>query len=215
MFGEAIRAERFETRAQSPRTVSLRLVHARKITPVRCWVSARFRERGQCREENRLTYGRYPIVLRVHTLCSRGGTGMSITVNHKPRGTSRVFPSSAADLGSIVCDVARHFMLQGYGVCALPERKGRWRLRITRADVFSKPVPSGARCALSILLWQSPIGTSACAQASLWPSQLTRTRLAATLLWPWIGRSVWECVESSGLDQEAICAVESALRKRS
>jgi len=140
---------------------------------------------------------------------------MSVTANHRPRGASRVFPSSAADLGSIVCDVARHFMLQGYGVYALPERKGRWQLRITRADVFSQPVPSGARCALSISLWQSSIGTSACAEASLWPSQPIRTRIAAALLWPWIGRGVWECVESSALDREAMSAVESSLRKRS
>ncbi|MGI6131698.1 MAG: hypothetical protein ACOYES_07485 [Bacillota bacterium] len=140
---------------------------------------------------------------------------MSMPANNRSQGTSRVFPDFEADLGSVVCDVARHFMLQGYGVCALPARRGRWQLRITRADVFSQPVPTGARCALSISLWRSPIGASARAQASLWPSQPTRIKIAAALLWPWIGRSVWECVESSGLDQEAISAVESSLRKRS
>ncbi|HNU95170.1 MAG TPA: hypothetical protein PKM31_10145 [Bacillota bacterium] len=140
---------------------------------------------------------------------------MSMTANHKPRGTSRVFPGSAADLGSIVCDVARHFMLQGYGVCALPARRGRWELRITKSDVFSRSIPSGARGALSMSLWQSPAGASAYAQASLWPSQPIRTRIAAALLWPWIGRSVWECAAYSGLDQEAIRAVEAALTKRS
>jgi len=87
-------------------------------------------------------------------------------------------------------------------------------MRLTKADVFSQPVPSGARCALSISLAQSPGGILARAQASLWPSQPIRTRIVAALLWPWIGRSVWECVESSGLHREAICAVESALRKR-
>jgi hypothetical protein len=138
-----------------------------------------------------------------------------MTANHKPRGTSRVFPGSAADLGSIVCDVARHFMLQGYGVCALPARRGRWELRITKSDVFSRSIPSGARGALSMSLWQSPAGASAYAQASLWPSQPIRTRIAAALLWPWIGRSVWECAADSGLDQEAIRAVEAALTKRS
>ncbi len=134
--------------------------------------------------------------------------------NGRPRGINRFFPGSAADLGPIVCDVARHFMLQGYGVCALPARRGRWQLRITRADVFSQPVPSGARCALGISLRQSPIGTSACAQASIWPSQPIRARIAATLLWPWIGRDVWERVESLALDREAMSAVESSLRKR-
>jgi hypothetical protein len=140
---------------------------------------------------------------------------MSMTANRRPLGNGRVFPDFEADLGSVVCDVAKHFMLQGYGVCALPARRGRWQLRITRADVFSQPVPSGARCALGISLWKSPVGTSAQAQASLWPSQPIRTRIAAALLWPWISRSVWESVESSGLDQEAISAVESSLRKRS
>ncbi len=88
-------------------------------------------------------------------------------------------------------------------------------MRITRADVFSQPASSGARCALGISLMQSPGGILAQAQASLWPSQPIRTRIIAALLWPWIGRSVWERVESSGLGREAISAVESSLRKRS
>ena len=215
MLGETIRTVHLEAHVQSPRTVSPRPVRARKITPIRCWVSARFREHNQRREENGLRYGRYLIVLQVHTLCSRGGAGMSIPANRRSQGTSRVFPDLPADLGSVVCEVARHFMLQGYGVCALPARRGRWQIRITRADVFSQPASSGARCALGISLMQSPGGILARAQASLWPSQPVRTRIVAALLWPWIGRSVWECVESSGLDREAISAVESSLRKRS
>lgn len=206
---------RLEAHTQSPRTVSSLLARARKTTSIRCWVSARFREHNQRREENGPGYGRYPIVLQVHTLCSRGGTVMSMPANHRPQGTSRVFPIPEADLGSVVCDVAKHFMLRGYGVCALPARRGRWQIRITRADVFSQPASSGARCALGISLVQSPGGILARAQASLWPSQPIRTRIVAALLWPWIGRSVWECVESSGLDREAISAVESSLRKRS
>lgn len=140
---------------------------------------------------------------------------MSLTPNGGPLACSRVFPGSEADLGAVVCDVAKHFMLQGYAVCALPARRGRWQLRITRADVFAQRVPSGARCALRISLRQSSIGTSARAQASLWPRQPLRTRITAALLWPWIGRSVWATCEGSGLDQEAILAVESSLGKRS
>ncbi len=140
---------------------------------------------------------------------------MSMPANRKSQGTSRVFPGLEADLESVVCDVARHFMFQGYGVCALPARRGQWQLRITRADVFSQPALSGARCALGVSLVQSPGGILARAQASLWPSQPIRTRIITALLWPWIGRSVWECIESSGLDREAIHAVESALRSRS
>ncbi len=126
----------------------------------------------------------------------------------------RVFPDSEADLGFVVCDVARHFMLQGYAVCALPARKGRWQLRITRDDVFTQPVPSGARCALSISLKQSPSGTLARAQASLWPNLPIRTRIVASVLWPWINRTVWESAESSGLDRQAIRAVEASLAKQ-
>ncbi len=140
---------------------------------------------------------------------------MALDPNSRSRACSRVFPGSEADLGAVVCEVARHFMLQGYGVCALPARRGRWQLRITRSDVFAQSVPSGARCALSILLRQGPVGAYTRAQASLWPRQPLLTRITAALLWPWIGRSVWAMCEDFGLDQEAILAVQSSLGKRS
>lgn len=138
-----------------------------------------------------------------------------MAAGRSPHGTIRVFPGPEVDLGAIMCDVARHFMLQGYGVSALPAAKGRWQLKVTRADVFARPALSGVRFALGISLWQNSTGTSAQAHASLWPSLPIQARITAGLLWPWIGRTVWECVESSGLDKEAICAVESALGRRS
>jgi hypothetical protein len=124
--------------------------------------------------------------------------------------SAQIFPVVVADLEPVAQDVMQYFESQGYQVSGKRTDPSRgWLISIHKGRTFKTVL--GMQTALNIEL--EPTNTSTVAKVSLgiFEQRTIPTTVTAFIGWPILLTQIWERVQESNLDQEALAVVEQRM----
>jgi hypothetical protein len=127
--------------------------------------------------------------------------------------SSRTFPYTVEDLQPVAQDVIDNFEQQAYEVTAEPIPTGGWQVSVRKGGIFK--TIAGLKTSLNIKIEPMGNGTMAEAGIGVFGAQAIPTAITLLVFWPLLFVQIWGLAQSSGLDEEAMSAVERSLAAHS